>query len=639
MHASFLVVALAACGGQASVGPRITAAATEPDARQRARDAALVARAAPYVDAFTNTTPSLAPDGRVVFVSSRDGLPQLYVGAAAEPDRAPTRLPVRAERVVLPQLLPDGKTVVFLSDVGADQKFHLFRIDLDGSGLADLTPSGELRRNAPQIARRAGTMVYGAHTLEDQSTRVLVHTVDTAPREIYRDPQVGRVSDVSADGSRALYLRSLSDTDEILFAIEVASGKATRLYPPVGQVAKLGDAQFTADGASVLTAREVNGRPLRVLRIDAATGAEQAHYDERTATTAPLSQLAVSPRGDLVIAALDAGEHTELRALDPRDLHALPAPAIPLSSIALGPFTDDGTKLPLTIRLPDAPGDIATLDIASGTIVPLRREPRPGLGTPPHASIEHVRAFDGLSIPVNVYLPDGPHGRLPTFVLVHGGPTGNAALTWSATIGFWTAMGFAVIAPNIRGSSGYGIAYEQADDREHRIDALRDMESVNRWARAQPWCDGDRLVIGGISYGGYMTLLALSHQPGLWRAGIDGSGMSNLKTMEQLEDQTIRSYDDTEFGMLGKDDALLEAWSPITAVDRITAPVFVYQGVRDPVTPRYEADQIVAALRGRKIAVEYMLIDNEGHGVTRRENLLAYLARSYRFLSEHMPLP
>jgi len=639
IHACSLVVALAACGGRASVGPRSLEAGSEPDARQRARDAELVARATPYVDAFTNSIPSLAPDGHVVFVSSRDGLAQLYVGTVAEPGRPPIRLPVPAERVVVPQLLPDGKTIVFLSDVGSDQKFHLFRIHVDGSGLADLTPTGELSRGVPQIARRAGTLVYGAHPHDEQATRVFAHTVDGAPREVYRDPKVGRIADVTGDGSRALYVQALSDIDEVVFSIELASGKATRLYPPVGEVAKVVDAAFTADATSVITAREVEGRPLRVLRIDAATGAEQAHADEATATTAALSQLAVSPRGDRVVVALDVGEHTELRMLDPRDLHALPAPAIPLGSIGLGTFSDDGTQLPLSIRLPEAPGDIATLDLASAKIVPLRNEPRPGLGTPPHASIAHVRAFDGLSIPVNVYLPDGAHGRLPTFVLVHGGPTSNAALAWSPTIGFWTAMGFAVIAPNIRGSTGYGIAYQQADDREHRIDALHDMESVNRWARAQPWCDGERIVIGGISYGGYMTLLALGHQPGLWRAGIDGSGMSNLKTMEQLEDQAVRSYDDTEFGVLGKDDALLEAWSPITAVDRITAPVFVYQGVRDPVTPRHEADQIVSALRRRHVPVEYMLIANEGHGVTRRENILAYLARSYRFLSEHMALP
>jgi dipeptidyl aminopeptidase/acylaminoacyl peptidase len=221
---------------------------------------------------------------------------------------------------------------------------------------------------------------------------------------------------------------------------------------------------------------------------------------------------------------------------------------------------------------------------------------------------------------------------------VHGGPSGAAKIAWSSTIGFWTAMGFAVVAPNIRGSSGFGIDYEQADDRAHRADAVRDMETVNRWARSQPWCDPERIVIGGISYGGYMTLLALTRQPDLWRAGVDGSGMSNLVTMEQLEDQTIRAYDDTEFGLLGKDDALLVEWSPITAVDKIVAPVFVYQGVRDPVTPQHEADQIVEALRKRKIPVEYMLIENEGHGVTRRENLVAYLARSYRFLAAHMHL-
>jgi len=144
---------------------------------------------------------------------------------------------------------------------------------------------------------------------------------------------------------------------------------------------------------------------------------------------------------------------------------------------------------------------------------------------------------------------------------------------------------------------------------------------------------------GGISYGSYKTLLALTRRPELWRAGIDGSGMSNLKTMEQLEDQTVRAFDDTEFGVLGKDDALLAEWSPITAVDKIVAPVFVYQGVRDPITPQHEADQIVAALRRRGVPVEYMLVANEGHGVTRRENAIAYLARSYRFVVEHLARP
>jgi dipeptidyl aminopeptidase/acylaminoacyl peptidase len=162
---------------------------------------------------------------------------------------------------------------------------------------------------------------------------------------------------------------------------------------------------------------------------------------------------------------------------------------------------------------------------------------------------------------------------------------------------------------------------------------------VNAWARAQPWCDPDRMVIGGGSYGGYMTLLALTRQPTLWRAGIDGSGMSDLRTMEQLEDQMLRTYDETEFGVLGKDDALLAAWSPLLDVDKIVAPVFIYQGKNDPITPQHEADQMVVALRRRQVPVEYMLLADEGHGLVRRDNLIAYLARSYRFVADHLGLP
>ena len=332
---------------------------------------------------------------------------------------------------------------------------------------------------------------------------------------------------------------------------------------------------------------------------------------------------------------LDAGDHSELRVLDAGALQLRGAPRLPLGTIAVASFSADGQRAGVTVHGTDGPADLAALDLATFALTPLRRDPRPGLGAPPRASIEHLTAFDGRTLPTNLYLPAQVRGRLPTLVLVHGGPSGSAPLGWTSTIGFWVAMGYAVIAPNLRGSTGFGLDYMDADNRERRGDVLRDLETLHAWARAQPWCDGARIAIGGISYGGYLTLLALGRQPGLWRAGIDGSGMSNLITMEQLEDQQIRAFDDTEFGALGKDDDLLRAWSPITYADRIVAPVFVYQGARDPVTPQLEADQIVAALRARHVPVEYMLLADEGHGVTRRDNVIAYLARSYRFLAAH----
>jgi dipeptidyl aminopeptidase/acylaminoacyl peptidase len=365
-----------------------------------------------------------------------------------------------------------------------------------------------------------------------------------------------------------------------------------------------------------------------------------ARYDETTAPQASISDLAVSPQGDRVAVAVDAGDHLEVRLLDGALAHPRTA-RLGLVSGGIGRFAPDGARLAATLTRPDAPADVFAIDAATGEATALRDDARPGLGDAPKlkATIEHVTAFDGKSIPVNVYLPpDAAARRLPTIVLVHGGPSGSSAIGWSYPVGFWAAMGFAVLAPNIRGSTGFGLDYMAADDGARRGDALRDMESVNRWARAQPWCDGDRIVIAGISYGGYMTLLAVAMQPTLWRAGIDGSGMSNLKTMEELEDQTVRVFDETEFGTLGKDDAILAQWSPLTHVDAVVSPVFVYQGVKDPITPQDEADQIVSALRRRHVPVEYMLLPNEGHGVTRRENKIAYLVRSYRFVADQLGL-
>jgi dipeptidyl aminopeptidase/acylaminoacyl peptidase len=254
---------------------------------------------------------------------------------------------------------------------------------------------------------------------------------------------------------------------------------------------------------------------------------------------------------------------------------------------------------------------------------------------PIKTSLVVVPAFDGLSIHTNLYLPAHASGKLPVLVLIHGGPSGSAFVRWNPDVRFFTGLGYAVVEPNIRGSTGFGLAFQKADDKEKRGDALRDVETINRWARAQPWCDPDRLVIYGQSYGGYMVLLALGRQPELWRAGVELSGMSDLRTMERLEDQAIRVYDETEFGVLGKEDELLYAWSPIKYVDAIRSPVFVYQGANDAITPQNEADQMVKALRHRKVPVEYMLLPDEGHGIVRRDNRAVFLARVARFLEDH----
>jgi dipeptidyl aminopeptidase/acylaminoacyl peptidase len=630
---------LLACAPAATRVENEPVAATERSAQQITRDEALVPRATAYLSAYSNSSPHLLASGTVVFISNRDGLSQLYAGDSAHPKEPARKLPTPNERVAGAVVTTDEKTILFASDVGADGNFHLFRVGVDGAGLADLTPGEKLHRDPPRVARDEPSLfAYAAHAPSSERTRLFVQRLDgSAPREFFADDRGGSLADLSPDGTRALYERRNSHQDVVLFEVEVKTGKSTRLYPPEGQPAQL-TASYSADGQRVFVATQLEGRNAELLAIDRRTGKALARYEEATVAEGSLAGALVSPRGDWIAIDVNGGNRFELRILDASTLQLRRTLATPLGVAATSDVTKDGRKIALTLSNPESPTDVFVADPATGEVKPLREDERPGLSqlTKMRVSIEIVKSSDGLAIPTNLYLPEArPKEKLPVLVSIHGGPSSSAAIRWNPALLFYLSLGYAIVEPNIRGSTGFGVAFEKADNKEKRIGALNDVEAVNRWARAQPWCDPDRIAIMGVSYGGYMTLLATARQPKLWSAGLDGSGMSDLRTMEKLEDQAIRVYDETEFGVLGKEDDLLFDWSPLKYVDAIAAPLFVYQGVNDPITPQNEADQIVRALRMRKVPVEYMLIANEGHGFSRRENYAQYLARTARFLEEH----
>ncbi len=642
-----LATALAAL---AAVAPALAAQTVAPDPPSVSpREAELARRAAAIVDAFTDSNAAFTRDGRnVVFSSNRDGLPQLYLAPTDRPAAPPKRIVKTSERILQAFPLADGKSLLFRSDHGADENWSLYRCGLDGSGLTDLTPGVTRQRDVPFVPDGMPTTAfYSARQSTEKGSALYALDVfgSNSERKLFADALPGFLLDVRPDGRRALWLRYPTQSDNAVLVVDLARGSGSTgstgstIYPPAGgPKVSVWNAVYSRDGKRIFVATDGGGEQALLLALDAATGRELGRYAESKPATAQIESLALSRKGDRIGMSLGAGNHTVVRILDAGTLAPVADVAMPLGTGSVGEFSEDGTALAATWSTPNSPNEIYAIDPKTGKSAALRQEPRPTLAGFPNvdASIAAVPAFDGLVLPTNVYLPEGGGARRPVLVAYHGGPSGSSAIRWSPTVRFFTSLGWAVVEPNVRGSGGFGRAFEMADNGGQRPDALRDVETTARWAGAQPWADPERMVVWGGSYGGYTVLLALERWPGIWRAGVDLLGIANLATFLRSTNGVIREIYKVEFGELGKDDAFLKTISPIEQVDRIVDPLFVYAGANDPRVPRTESDQIVAALRARGVPVEYMVADNEGHSLARRENTVALLSRSARFLETQL---
>ena len=624
-----------------------TAAAATPDApadSPRVRQLAKTAGA--IVDAFTDGGAVFTRDGkRVVFVSNRDGLPQLYVADTGRPETPPARLVTSSQRTTGAIPLADGKRILFRSDTGADENWSLFVCNLDGTGLAELTPGVKRQREDVIVPDGApDTAFYSGRTMSASGSEAysLALTPGATEKKLYADPLPGSLADVSRDGKRGLWVSFPSEKDNTVFVLDLASGATRRVYPPHGGVkVQVFAARFSADGKRILVATDGGGEHALLLALD-SNGRELARYTETRAVTASVSALSVAKTGDHIALGLDAGNHSEVRLLDAATLKPSADVLLPLGTGGIGEFSEDGKLLTAEWSTPDSPTEICSIEAPTGRVTPLRKDPRPSLaGLPPvAASITDVAAFDGLKLPTNVYLPAvATEKKLPVLVVYHGGPSGSSAIRWSPTARFFTAIGYAVVEPNVRGSGGFGRAFEMADNGPKRLDAFKDVETTARWAASQAWADPRHMVVYGGSYGGYTVLIALERWPDVWRAGVDLVGVANMTTFLQSTSGLIREIFKVEFGDLDKDAAFLKTISPIEQVDRIAVPLFVYAGANDPRVPRPESDQIVTALRTRKIPVEYMVADNEGHSLARRENQVSFYSRVAAFLEKLMAEP
>lgn len=600
----------------------------------------------------------LSPDGEwVSFIQPLDGVPNVWVKRFDEDfDDARPITDDRDRPVRSHYWSRDSRYILFLQDRGGDENFRLHRVDpraevAEGERVpaaTDLTPAGDVQTRVISRPRATPDQTLVAFNDRDPALHDVYRlSISSGERERVFQNDAG-VAGFTADlaGTLRLGMIQRADGGWALHRIDGGTLVDEPLY--TCSVDETCDPlRFHPDGERVYLETNTGERDLsELVLLDIATGeTELVHRDPEGRVDFAGAEF--SPASDALQATYYVDDRLRTYTHDAdfaRDLERIQQALGDRGDIYFGAVTNDESRRLVSLTSDTDPGAAYVYDRATGGVDLLYR-PRPDLPVEHLAPMEPVRytARDGLEIPAYLTLPRGRDDRaLPVVILPHGGPWARDTWGYDPQAQFLANRGYAVFQPNFRGSTGYGKAFLAAGNREWGTGAMQhDLTDGVEYLIERGIADPERVGIMGGSYGGYATLAGVAFTPDLYAAGVSIVGPSNIITLlesippywgpvRRIFTERVGDPDDPD------DRERLQAQSPLYSAEEIRAPLLVVQGANDPRVVQHESDQIVAALRDLDRTVDYLVADDEGHGMARSVNRLAMFAEIERFLAEHL---
>jgi dipeptidyl aminopeptidase/acylaminoacyl peptidase len=354
-----------------------------------------------------------------------------------------------------------------------------------------------------------------------------------------------------------------------------------------------------------------------------------------------------SKHGKYLVVGINNDARTEIRVYEAATHRRVPIPIPPAGDVTGVAVSPSEARMAFYVNGARSPSNLFVMDLARGTARQLTQNLSPDLDATNLVDAQVVRyaSYDGVQIPSLLYRPQqvGAGDRAPAVLWIHGGPGGQTRVGYSAFVQYLANHGYVVLAVNNRGSSGYGKAFNQMDDRRHGEADLDDLVWSKRYLATTGYVDTARVGIIGGSYGGYLTLAGVTFRPDVFAVGVDFFGISNwVRTLRSIPPwwESFRTALYTEMGDPGSLDSVrLYRISPLFHADQITKPVLVLQGANDPRVLKVESDQIVEAVRQRGGVAEYVVFPDEGHGFIKKENNIKAYRTALEFLDHYLRAP
>ena len=535
----------------------------------------------------------------------------------------------------------DG-TIALTADRDGDEFHQIHLIDPAEGWPEQITDAPEVQHYIERgaFSPDGRSVVYAANARTPTDMEVWIRDLETGEtRTVFGEGKYSITADWSPDGTKLLVADLRNNSDSTIHLVDLETGEAPEVTPHEEDGHYI-PGPWAADGSGFYLLTD-EGREFRGLAFyDLAAG----RFEWVETPEADIEEVALSANGRVLawLVNEDGWEVVKLRDLESG--HDLQTPDIPGGArphltgfrppIAI---SADGSHVAVILSGPRRPPEVWVAETGAGAS---RAVTESRIGVPREEELVDVElvaypTFDGREIPAWLYRP-GAEGRLPVVLSIHGGPEAQEHPVYHPLYQYLLSRGIAVLATNIRGSTGYGKTYQRLVQRDWGGGDMQDWEHAVKWLQSQDWVDRDRIAVYGGSYGGFAVLTCVTRLPDYWAAAVDIFGPSNLITAAKAVPPTWRRMMKRFMGDPDEDAEMLRERSPLTYIENVQTPLLVIQGAKDPRVVKAESDQLVEKLRSLEREVEYFVFEDEGHGFTKRQNEIKAMELAADFLEPRL---
>ena len=533
--------------------------------------------------------------------------------------------------------VPDSDSFIYSADKGGNEISHLYLQDRDGK-ILDLTPGENEKSSFYKWSKDNSTLYYLSNKRDSKYFDLYKMEVgEWKSNLIYENNNNMSVSSISDNEEFLLLSNSITTSENEFYLLEIASGNLKEISNAPGSYSSAG---FSNDNKSFYYITDVNKEFAYLMQYEIASGEASVLFE--TNWDVMYSYLSKSEKYRVIGINKD-GKNT-LKVYNEMENREIEFPSFEDGNIIGHEFSETENKMRLSVGSSKMPNNLYVYDLNDKSLVKLTNSLNPNIDSTNlvNAKVVRYKSFDGLEIPALFYAPlqATKNNKVPALVWVHGGPGGQSRMNFNPLIQYLNNQGYAILAVNNRGSSGYGKTFYKLDDKNHGENDLKDCIWGKKWLQDLDYIDSGKIGIIGGSYGGYMTMAAMTFTPDEFKVGVNIFGVTNwirtLKSIPSYWEASRKALYDELGDPYSSDSIRLKKISPLFHASNVKNPVMVLQGANDPRVLQVESDEIVDALQKNEIPVEYVVFEDEGHGFRKKENQLEGYRKIKNFLDLYL---